>query len=414
MVQKPGLFPTFFLSGFECSTFRWRNLQRRNLIEETQHHLQARSDYQLLRQLGIAVSREGIPWPMVDRLGQYDFSAIDPMLAAMNEAQILPIWDLCHYGYPDDLDPFREGFVERFTAYCRAAAEYVIPRMHGPYFFTPINEITFFSFIGGEWGWAAPYRTTRADRFELRRVLCQAAIAGVKAIRQVEPQARMVHMDPLVQVVAPPDRPDLVEAAWQETYVDTFAAWDILSGRLHPELGGSPEVLDIVGANNYSFGQMEYRAHGPHQALPPGDERIQPLCDLLKLVWERYHRPMIISETSGMGGGRAAWLNDVMQEALAAVYQGMDLHGVCLYPAVDMPDWHTGEWLHNGICDVIDEGGLLRRQPHAPFIEMLHHWQRKLNRVEQLDEDPFSDPVDLQDVINAAQRLKLRPDANWS
>jgi hypothetical protein len=73
----------------------------------------------------------------------------------------------------------------------------------------------------------------------------------------------MVHIDPLVQVVAPRDRPDLVEAAHHETYVDTFLAWDILYGKEHPELGGSPEILDIVGANNYSFGQMEYREQGP-------------------------------------------------------------------------------------------------------------------------------------------------------
>ncbi|HZA35500.1 MAG TPA: hypothetical protein VE505_11260 [Vicinamibacterales bacterium] len=75
----------------------------------------------------------------------------------MNEAQILPIWDLCHYGYPDDLDPFRPDFVGRFAAYCRAAAEYVTARVRGPHFFTPVNEITFWGFSGGECGWAAPF-----------------------------------------------------------------------------------------------------------------------------------------------------------------------------------------------------------------------------------------------------------------
>jgi hypothetical protein len=85
----------------------------------------------------------------------------------------------------------------------------------------------------------------------------------------VEPEARMVHIDPLVQVVAPIDRPDQQQAAYDETYVDTFLAWDIIYGKTHPELGGSPEILDIVGANNYSFGQMEYREQGPHAALPP-------------------------------------------------------------------------------------------------------------------------------------------------
>jgi hypothetical protein len=35
----------------------------------------------------------------------------------------------------------------RFSAYAQAVAEYVTPRVRGPHFFTPINEITFFAFI---------------------------------------------------------------------------------------------------------------------------------------------------------------------------------------------------------------------------------------------------------------------------
>ena len=413
MARRPGIFPTFFISGFECSTFLWKDKKRRNLVAETQHDRFATQDYELLRHLGIAVAREGIPWPLVDKDGVYDFSCIDPMIEAMRAQKILPIWDLCHYGYPDDLDPYTDAFTERFAAYCKAAAAYVIPKLHGPYFFTPINEITFFAFCGGEWGWVAPYKTTRDDRYRFRLALCKAAIAGVKAIREVEPAARMVHIDPLVQVVAPRDRPDQQQAAWHETYIDTFLAWDVLYGMEHPELGGSPEILDIVGANNYSFGQMEYREKGPHQALEPHDERIKPLCDLLRTVWERYKRPMIIGETSGMNEGREDWLRDVMDESLAAVDAGIDLHGICLFPAVDMPDWHTGQWLHNGLCDIVPEGEVLKRVECAPYVAELRRWQKELNRVTELDEDPFSDPVELQDVIDAAHRLAKKPDQNW-
>jgi beta-glucosidase/6-phospho-beta-glucosidase/beta-galactosidase len=413
MAKRPGIFPTFFISGFECSTFLWKDKGRRNLVCETQHDRFVAKDYELLSKLGIAVAREGIPWPLVDKNGVYDFSCIDPMIAAMRQHKILPIWDLCHYGYPDDLDPFSDEFVKRFTAYCKAVAAYVIPKLHGPYFFSPVNEITFFSFCGGEWGWVAPFKNTKQDRFAFRLALCKAAIEGVKAIREIEPSARMVHIDPLVQVVAPLDRPDQQQAAWEETYVDTFLAWDILAGKEHPELGGSPDILDIVGANNYSFGQMEYREHGPHQALSPDDPRIVPLCDLLRTAWDRYRRPMIIGETSGMNDGREDWLRDVMEESLAAVELGMDLHGVCLFPAVDMPDWHTGEWLHNGLCDVKINGDVLERCECEPYIVELRRWQKELNRVTELDEDPYSDPVELQDVIDAAKRLNKQPDQNW-
>ena len=291
MAQRPGIFPTFFLSGFECSSFLWGNRIRRNLVAETGHDRHAAEDYRFLASLGIAVAREGIPWPMVDKDGGYDFSSTDRFIEAMNASRIIPIWDLCHYGYPDELDPFSDEFVTRFAAYCRAAAEYVIPKVRGPHFFTPINEITFFSYCAGEWGWAAPYHCTCEDRMRLLEALCRAAIAGVKAIREVDPEARMVHVDPLVQVVAPRDRPDQVEAARHETYVDTFLAWDIICGREHPEFGGSPEILDIVGVNNYSFGQMEYREQGPHAPLPPGDDRIAPLAQAAGLADDHRRDP---------------------------------------------------------------------------------------------------------------------------
>src|SRR5207253_10350453 len=111
-------------------------------------------------------------------------------------------------------------------------------------------------------------------------------IVSVKVILVVLPSARMILLDPLVNVVAPINCPQEQPAAWNETYVDTYLAWDIICGKKRPEFGGSAEILDIVGVNNYSFGQMEYREHGPHAALVPGDERILPLCDLLEFVWK--------------------------------------------------------------------------------------------------------------------------------
>lgn len=414
MPAAESIFPTFFLSGFECSTFDWKDSGRRNLVAETKHLEHAQEDYAFLRHLGIGVAREGAPWPLIDKGGgRYDFSHIDPFIEAMHAQHVLPIWDLCHYGYPDELDPFGPDFVRRFADYSRAVAEHVIPRLPGPHFFTPINEITFFAFCGGEWGWTAPWGKTRQTRFDFRKRLCEADIAAVRAIREVCPEARMVHIDPLVNVVAPRDRPDLAAAAWKETWDDTFVAWDILAGKRNPELGGTPDILDIVGVNCYSFGQMEYREHGPHAALPRDDDRIIPLCDLLKFAYERYRRPMIVGETSGLEEGRHHWLRDVAEEALAAVDMGIDLHGVCLFPAVDMPDWHKGIWVHNGLCDLMEEGDDLRRVPVKAYCDELRRWQRQLNRVTRLDEDPLSDPVDLDDVVAAARQLKMRPDANW-
>jgi hypothetical protein len=417
MTARAGLFPTFFLSGFECSTFLWHEKGRRDLCEETQHRVHADEDYRMLASLGIAVAREGIPWPMVDKGGgRFDFSAIDPFLDAQRRHSILPIWDLCHYGYPDDADPFDPAFARRFAEYAEAAARYVTERAyHGPPFFTPTNEPTFFGYMAGEWAWAAPFGRDRETRRRLTVALAGADIAGVNAIRGIVPEARMIHIDPLIWVVPPRDRPDLAEAAWRESYDDAYLAWDVIGGLRHPELGGSLEILDIIGFNNYSFGQMEYREHGPHQALEPGDDRIRPLADLIEEGWKKYRRPCIVAETSGLKGGRPDWLNDIVNESLAAVNRGVDLQAVCLFPAVDMPDWGTGEWVHNGIADLeLLPNGSLMRVPYVPYVDALRRWQKRLNRVTELDEDPFDTAVDLADIIQAAKEIAPAADKDWS
>jgi len=90
VAPRDGIFPTFFLSGFECSTFDWKDEGRRDVSTELQHYKHADEDYGLLPPLGIAVAREGIPWPLVERSpGEYDFSIIDPYLDAQRRHSIL-------------------------------------------------------------------------------------------------------------------------------------------------------------------------------------------------------------------------------------------------------------------------------------------------------------------------------------
>ena len=417
MARRDGIFPTFFLSGFECSTFQWgEDRKRRDLTDETQHYGHADEDYRFLASLGIAVAREGVPWPLIDRGGAYDFSCIDAFLDAQRRHQVLPIWDLCHYGYPDGLDPYSDAFAERFAAYARAAARYVAERAHhGPLCFTPMNEPTFWGYMGAEWGWCAPFGKSVEERRRFTTALATADIAACKAIREDFPDARFVHIDPVVWVVPPRDRPEWAEAAHRESYDDAYIAWDVISGQKHPELGGSPEIIDILGFNNYSFGQMEYCGGGkPNQPLEPGDDRIRPLCDLIEEAWAKYKRPCIIAETSGLHGGRPDWLNDLVNESLAAVKRGVDLHGVCLFPAIDMPDWHNGQWLHNGIADVEPlPDGTLMRKPFVPYVECLHGWQKRLSRVTALDDNPFDKAIDLTDIMRAAKDREAVADPDW-
>jgi beta-glucosidase/6-phospho-beta-glucosidase/beta-galactosidase len=398
------IFPTFFMAGFECSTFIWKDRQRKDYVIATGHDRHLRNDLAAAMDLGVGVVREAIRWPQVDLgEGRYDLSSVKAAQDAATECKITPIWDLCHYGFPDDCDPFSQECVDRFADYCRAAAKFVTGSAEGPYFFTPINEITFFSAAASDLEWMYPFAKGRED--ELKRALCRMDIAGVKAIRGVEPGARMVHVDPIIHAVPPPGRPDLADEARDEEHRKAVEAWDMLAGRVAPELGGSPDILDIVGVNVYHYSQVQLDVDKKREILGPRDPRRKPLSDLLQFAWDRYRRPVIIGETSGFQENRAEWLRMTMEESLKALNAGVDLHGVCLYPFVDVPDWWTQEWAKIGIYDVADKDSF-ERVPCDAYIEELRRWQKLLDQPENVEPDGYGHQwgrIQLGEVRNYAR-----------
>src|SRR5688572_1819883 len=141
---RPGedLFPTFFMAGFECSTFVWKDGERKDYVAITGHDRHLEQDYRRVEDLGIAVVREAVRWPLVDTgTGRYDWDTLDPVLEAAEVCGITLIWDLCHYGFPDGCDPFDPDCIRRFAEYCRFTTERIARATSGPRFFTPVNEI---------------------------------------------------------------------------------------------------------------------------------------------------------------------------------------------------------------------------------------------------------------------------------
>lgn len=203
----------------------------------------------------------------------------------------------------------------------------------------------------------------------------KAAIEGINAIWAACSRARIVNVDPLCRVVAPLDRPDL------QTEVDSFnrnavfQSWDMLSGRLLPELGGSPKHLDIIGVNYYWTNQWEWGNSGA--VLCDHDPRRYSLRKLIGEVWERYGAEILLTETSHLGDMRSIWVHELSEEAGALLEAGIPLTGVCLYPILGMPEWHIqDEWTHMGLWDLIDDGDKKKRVPYLPMLEALIEAQR--------------------------------------
>jgi beta-glucosidase/6-phospho-beta-glucosidase/beta-galactosidase len=349
------------MGGFEGACHINRSGRRLDLIAATQHDVQAAADYRLVRAVGMATVRDGVRWPSVEHGGSYDFSSFVPMLQAALAEQVQVIWTLCHYGWPDDLDVFSAAWVDRFARYCGAVARVVADHTDQVPIYSPINEISFLCWAAGDvGGFIHPHARERGN--ELKRQLVRGAAAGIDAIWNVDPRARIVHVDPVIKVFPRRDRPDLVAEALQYDQ-SQFEAWDMLSGRTEPQLGGRPEYLDVMGLNFYHSNQWEHGGDRLRWEDEPRDERWVPLHQLLAGLYQRYHRPICLGETSHFGSGRARWIREIGKEIAGAIRAGVPVEGVCLYPVIDRPDWEdANHWHNSGLFDLLHQpDGTLRR-----------------------------------------------------
>jgi hypothetical protein len=299
------------------------------------------------------------------------------MIHAARDAGVQVLWNLLHYGWPPDIDILSAEFVERFARYCRAAAQLVKNETDAPPFYVPVNEISFLSWAVGHRGIIQPVLLGRA--WEIKQQLVRAAIAGMEAIWNVDPRARFAHVDPILHVIPPRDRPDLAEQAARQREAQ-FQAWDMLAGRLCPELGGHIKYLDIVGVNYYHANQFETPDIRLRWEDDPRDNRWLPFHRLLDEVHQRYARPFFVAETSHFGEGRARWLEEIAQELYVARLQGIPVGGLCLYPIIDRPDWEDlSHWHNRGLWDLHpDAHGTLHRVPCPAYLGALQASQALL------------------------------------
>ena len=366
------------MAGFECSTHIRRSGKRLDLIAATQHDSFALPDYQRLTAEGIRVAREGVRWHLVEAIpGQYDFSSVLPVVDAARSEGAQIIWDLCHFGWPDHLDLFKPQFVFSLARYGAAFARWLASHLPPPHFFVPINEISYFSWASGDEGSMFPFVTGRG--FELKTQLVRSAIETMDAIWRVSPSARFVHVDPIIHVVPSPKHPEDADAA--EAYrISQFQAWDMICGKLWPELGGHEKYLDIIGVNFYPHNQWFYNLKGFRRirrftALKRNNARYRPFREMLREVQHRYGRPIVIAETGAEDEARAGWLRYVCEEAYAAIQLGVPLHGCCLYPILNHPGWVDDRHCHNALWDYPNEQG--ERKIYAPLARELRSWTKR-------------------------------------
>lgn len=357
------MFQSFIMGGFECSTHRNQRGKRLDLIASTRHDRLAASDYFRMMEMGMATARDGVRWHLIEFAPyEYDFSSLENQIHAVNRTGIQVIWDLFHYGYPEDLDIFSAAFPERFARFAAATCQFLAENTTEKLFVCPVNEISFFSWAAGEVGNFYPFAKRRGH--ELKEQLVRAAILSTQAIREVCPEARFVATDPAIHVIASGNKSQSLKTAAERYRRAQFEGFDMLCGRLKPELGGKPEYLDIIGLNYYFHNQWRYPSR---RKIPLGHREYRPFNEILSEYYERYRRPILIAETGIEDEKRPEWFRYVCEQTRIALTKKIPLEGVCLYPIVNHPGWADNRHCYNGLWDYADDWG--EREIYEPLAK---------------------------------------------
>ncbi len=357
-------FASFFAGGFECATHRRADNQQLDLIHGTRHDLCTEADFRLLQSIGIRTVRDGLRWHLIEQHpGQYDWSSFLPMLEASITSGTQVICDLCHWGLPPGLDIFSEEFVQRFAAFALAAASLIRQHTRAIPLFCPINEISFWAWVGGDVQAFYPHMRQRGP--ELKRQLIRASLAAISAIRTVSPGARFIQPEPMINIVADPRKPEDLPAAQTHT-AGQYETWDGLAAGSEDFAPG----LDIIGINYYWNNQWVHQG----ERAPLGHGQHRPMHEMLLEVWERYRQPIFISETGAESGSGTGWLGYISAEVRQAQRLGADIIGICLYPVMDYPGWDDNRHCSCGLIQT--DNSWTTRQLREGLVAELRDQQR--------------------------------------
>ncbi len=378
-------FKSFWMAGYECADHLNNTRNRVDLAKTTGHLDRLKKDYEDLSLFNITTVREGIRWSQVEKTPyKYDFNTVKMMLQCAKSSGIQQVWDVCHFGFPDDLDPLHPDFTKRFVSLCAAFTQfYKNTCPDQTLIVTPINEVSFLSWLGGDVRGTSPFRTESG--FQVKYKLMEAYIQSIYKMKEIDPTIRILTTEPLVNIIPPlrATKEKLQEAAMAHN--NQYQAVDMLAGHLNPELGGSPELLDLLGFNYYYNNQW---AIGFSETLDwknkTNDLRWRSFSSLMTEAYERYKKPVVLAETSHFGVERPLWIKIIAKECKKLLEQNIPLYGICIYPIIDRPDWdHLDVWHASGVWDKNKEDHTIpfTRILNEPYANALKLAQKEVERA---------------------------------
>ena len=336
-------------------------------------HAAHATDIDRLATLGVRTVRYPLLW---ERLAPHDPADIDwrwadDRMIRLRAQGLTPIVGLVHHGSgPAYTSLVDERFPELLARYARAIAE----RYPWVNDWTPINEpltTARFSGLYGHW-----YPHGRSDSTFVRALVTQlrGVVLAMDAIREVNPDARLVQTED----VGRPDGTERLRDQVEHEAQRRWLTWDLLCGRVnrdHPlyaflhATGAATELdfflehpcaPDTLGINYYltsdrwlddrlhlypawSHGGNGRTAYADVEAVRARPGGIVGHEQHLLDAWERYRLPVALTEVH-LGCTREEqmrWLVEAWEGAHRARARGANVRAATLWAALGSHEWHS-------------------------------------------------------------------------
>ena len=332
--------------------------------ELTQHYDRWFDDIGLMQELGIRHARYGIPWHRINPTANtWDWSFADRAIDRLLECGIHPILDLVHYGLPSWIENAyaNPDFPLYMAEYSRRAAERYKDRIR---LWTPLNEPRVTAWYCGKLGWWPPGLRGWTGFLKVIIGVCRGIVQSGKAIRDVDPENLLVHVD-ATDLYESPDHSLQDEVSRRQEIV--FLALDLVSGKVSTEhslyswllKNGVREAelswfrenslrLEIIGFILYPLFSQKILKRSPHLRIQMPYAGGDIVARLGQMYHTRYDVPVFVSETASLGSvkKRSAWLKDSIQSLRSARENGIPIVGYTWWPLFALVTWAYRQGTH--------------------------------------------------------------------
>ena len=357
--------------GLECTVNRVRD----NYFSQMDRngHAERLQDIERFASLGIRAIRYPVLWERTapDGIESADWSWSDERLPALQQLGVTPIVGLVHHGsgprHTSLVDPC---FADKLAEYAGAVAR----RYPWIEYYTPVNEpctTARFSGLAGVW---YPHGSDEATFVRALINETRATVLAMRAIRAVNPDARLVQTDDLSKTYGTREMEEIASFFNERRWL----GWDLLCGKVDQhhklwhyllESNATEEELlwfrdnpcppDVIGVNYYATSER-WLDHRPERypkdrchtyrgiyhadietprALATPTPGIAPL---LMETWERYGLPIAITEAhiDANREDQLRWLVEIWNAAQKARNQGADVRAVTVWALLGSFDWN--------------------------------------------------------------------------